>query len=505
MLKFTESITVELPKLTDDVIKEYSLDDRSPGYVVEIAAIHEGLTANFTKYTKDELSASVTSWVEPYAKPVITNHDTHSEPIGRIMAARNGSDDGRFCLFLQAGIGDADAVEKFKDKRYLTGSVGGSVESAICTICGADWAKPTDDYSLPCEHRRGRTYDDRIAALEMRGITWREYSMVNVPADSSSGVRDSEDSVGWVRAKVFAFDSGNESIVELNDDGVTSVVEGAKSNKTGMIYHNVRGAFLSALLVEQDVLDKETEVSEENDSFEDLLAIYESKEEDSDSEDAEAEEVEVEDPEELGEGVEDDATDEDNESGEEDEESDESDTTEDEDDVEDKQEESDEEEDAEADTELVDSEESDEDQERIVALESRVAELEATNENLESVVSRLTAALKRALAEKVVEAKIDRGLLSESDYADHVENHVGRSVSSLTDTLSDLAKMPKTIGENEEIVDLDKISSPSSKALGEDDEKSLTISEEESVEPELAKVDVLESILTDTLMGRRKL
>src|SRR5690606_40401090 len=44
-------------------------------------------------------------------------------------------------------------------------------------------------FELPCNHRRGRTYKEKVAFLEMREVSFKEYSIVNAPADERSGVR----------------------------------------------------------------------------------------------------------------------------------------------------------------------------------------------------------------------------------------------------------------------------------------------------------------------------
>jgi len=149
-----------------------------------------GLTANYNNYSAAELEKALQSWVEPYPKPIILNHDLNSEPIGRVMAAKMEKEqDGAAYVRLQIAITDPVAAQKIADKRYLTGSVGGRAEEAVCSVCGIDWAVPRKSAGAPCSHMRGESYKGKVAMLEMRNIGFKEYSFVNLPADSNSTIR----------------------------------------------------------------------------------------------------------------------------------------------------------------------------------------------------------------------------------------------------------------------------------------------------------------------------
>jgi hypothetical protein len=83
------------------------------------------MTANYNNYSAIELEKALQSWVEPYPKPIILNHDLNTEPIGRVMAAKMDQEqDGNKFVRLQIAITDPVAAQKIMDKRYLTGSVG---------------------------------------------------------------------------------------------------------------------------------------------------------------------------------------------------------------------------------------------------------------------------------------------------------------------------------------------------------------------------------------------
>lgn len=156
------------------------------GLNVEIEAIHVGVTRNFTRYSSQELSAAVPTWTVPYPRPVLLNHSRYSgEPIGRVMSAAFGASaypGVAECITLGVYMICDDSIEKIKDKRYMTVSVGGTAESVICSICNANRAK---EY---CDHEPGSEYDGKLCVFDMHGITFDEISFVNVPADKHAGV-----------------------------------------------------------------------------------------------------------------------------------------------------------------------------------------------------------------------------------------------------------------------------------------------------------------------------
>jgi hypothetical protein len=152
-----------------------------------------GLTANYNNYSAEALEKALQSWVEPYPKPIILNHDLNSEPIGRVMAAKmDKEEDGSAYVRLQVAITDPVAIQKVLDKRYLTGSVGGRAGKAVCSISGEDLASESSDGKpkFP-KYKRGQIYKGKLAFIDMQDISFKEYSFVNQPADAKSGVRKS--------------------------------------------------------------------------------------------------------------------------------------------------------------------------------------------------------------------------------------------------------------------------------------------------------------------------
>jgi len=189
-IDFVENVTLFLPEAPTFEMFQESNFSESHGLIVEVAAIHSGVTANYNFYGENELEKSLNSWLEPYPKPIIINHDLNSDPIGRVIGARMDREpNGVAFVRLQAAITDPVAVQRVMDKRYLTGSVGGKAEEAVCSVCGIDWALPRRASGAPCAHMRGESYKGKVALLEMRNIGFKEYSFVNMPADSNSTVR----------------------------------------------------------------------------------------------------------------------------------------------------------------------------------------------------------------------------------------------------------------------------------------------------------------------------
>ena len=82
--------------------------------------------------------------------------------------------------------GNADLIAEIKGGIKKEGSVGFSVSSAICSICGVDNAKSY------CSHWRGRSYDKeggkQVCTFTLAGIKDAyEFSLVAVPAQKAAG------------------------------------------------------------------------------------------------------------------------------------------------------------------------------------------------------------------------------------------------------------------------------------------------------------------------------
>jgi len=497
---FVENFTLQLPDFSkSDIDFSESFNSRH-GLIIEVAAIHEGLTANYNHYSALELEKALQSWVEPYPKPIILNHDLNTEPIGRVMAAKMDKEsDGSAFVRLQIAITDPVAAQKVIDKRYLTGSVGGRAAKAVCSISGDDLATE-DDSGRPRmpKFKRGKVYKGKLAYIDMQDISFKEYSFVNQPADQKSGVRSTKvqdgkaeisDSDGWI-AKSAAF------ILSMDLQESESYISNANS-----------------LLSNED---SEKNNSEETHSMkdvnkeEDILAVAEGLSEDlsniaaSSSEepsDAADEKVAEEASEEKAEEV-----------------SEESAST-------DSEEKNSADDSEEADVQTVDSENAEKPEESSVettdenqeeaeevdqlsdnkeGVEQDVDPLKARIQLLEEENAKLKGALHRTLVERVVDTKIGLGYESVDDREKLIEEHAARTASSLADSLRDLAKAPAKTGKRvSNFAGMPEVTSEAE--VTESEDNVLTLDKEEETSKPGSSVDSFEQVLVDALMGRRKL
>jgi hypothetical protein len=240
-----------------------------------------GLTGNYNNYSAIELEKALQSWVEPYPKPIILNHDINSEPIGRVMAAKmDKEEDGSDFVRLQIAITDPVAMQKVIDKRYLTGSVGGRAGKAVCSISGDDLASESADGRPKAQKfKRGQVYKGKLAFIDMQDISFKEYSFVNQPADSKSGVRKSSSgdikvensSDDWVaRSSAFVLNMDEEDIYSVEEH--KSILSGLKSKESKPLYLHLKGSFLTAVAVNESEnykYNSNSLLSSENDNDED--------------------------------------------------------------------------------------------------------------------------------------------------------------------------------------------------------------------------------------------
>lgn len=534
-LVFKESFSVTLP---DSLVEEYSKADlfteskKQAGLIVEIAAIHEGYTENNTYYSAEALKEASHTWVTPYPKPVIMNHDVKTEPIGRVIGAKMAQEDnGKQYLRIQAAITDPTAIEKVLDKRYMTGSIGGKAGVALCSVCNTDWAAAAESGTkIPCRHRRGKIYDGVIATLNYADLVFKEYSFVNVPADSDSYIRDiKQDSSevvnddSWVKAsKFFLFDLSNHKVSEYTEDESKKFVLNEMESKflydiieldsssneslfvisdnTDNTNENVQSLLLQELNMQADKAEVENE---------DILTITDQLSEDLSTEIAEGDSEESKTEEEK----------EENSSEEEVEAEAKTDTGEQDEKAEEGKEATAEEEKAEAETaeapSAADKEEEKEveveDQNGLDAKASVEPEINLLNEKIDSLEKEnlaLKKALHKTLAERVVDAKIAKGIEELPNRVAAIEEHSSRSASSLADSLRDLAKIPALSKEAAVVENL--VSEVTSTAVAEageptfdvdNEDKKINTEEEVKEDPKVVFVEKL----SDVLLGKTQL
>jgi len=152
---------------------------------VEMEATHSGPNHNYCVYYEDSMEKDCESFVNPFKKPVLKNHNTYDgEPLGRIQQAWKGPSeltDERSAIHLKARITDQDSFAKFLDGRYGTVSISGTMGTVTCNICGRTILK--DGKMKFCGHWRGETYKDQVCYWGAKDIEYHEVSTVNNPAD----------------------------------------------------------------------------------------------------------------------------------------------------------------------------------------------------------------------------------------------------------------------------------------------------------------------------------
>ena len=255
------------------------------GLIATVRATHAArLTRNNGLYLPDKMRKGSRTMVsrerggsEPYDKPVLINHESHLDAIGRIVAAdyidvtqQARVTDSHKSLLLDlsqasqmwravdiveslvktgilfdedwTGLGyikaachitDADAIEKILDRRYLTVSTGAGSDKAICSVCQEDWVAE----GAPCEHRPGKDYDGQRAFLIAGNLFYDELSYVNRPADTeavTTGVQlidipvgngnyqpvavDNDDLRKAYVCDIYVFDDSEDSKVETREE-----------------------------------------------------------------------------------------------------------------------------------------------------------------------------------------------------------------------------------------------------------------------------------------------
>lgn len=171
------------------------LKDAASGKVNVIAldvhteATHSGKNHNYCVYYEDSMEKDAETFLNPFSKPMLKNHDSYSEPIGRTRQAWHGPSqltDERSAIHLVTRVTDTDAIQKFLDGRYATVSIGGSMGTVTCNICGKTILK--DGKFNFCGHWKGETYKDQVCYWGAKDISYNEVSTVNNPADDFAQV-----------------------------------------------------------------------------------------------------------------------------------------------------------------------------------------------------------------------------------------------------------------------------------------------------------------------------
>lgn len=253
-LYLSEAVSFSLPERELELMKlelsESSGKELPFGIIVDIDAIHNGPTRNFTWYTEKFFKNSLGSWTAPFPKPVLQDHivagfDSGIDAKGRVIGARVEKIDGEaladgskpVVLKLAAFIPDYEDIQKIIDGRYQTVSIGSSASKVTCSICNSNIV---EDY---CGHFRGRTYEKEVDGKTKKDVCYwiveageaSEVSFVNNPADKNAvitGVRNKLAKNEMLPSKIDTLSelylvSGDEVIALSNEepDKILSLAE----------------------------------------------------------------------------------------------------------------------------------------------------------------------------------------------------------------------------------------------------------------------------------------
>ena len=203
---------------------------------IEMEATHSGKNHNYCVYYEDSMEKDAESFVNPFNKPMLKNHDSYSEPLGRIKQSWFGPSkltDERSAIHLKTRITDKDAIPKFLDGRYGTVSIGGTMGTVTCNICGKTILK--DGKFKFCGHWRGETYKDQVCYWGARDIEYHEVSTVNNPADDFAQV---------VKVTVIT-DEDKEENNDNNKEGVGDM--GATQNQSSQSSNDQRNKLVAMI------------------------------------------------------------------------------------------------------------------------------------------------------------------------------------------------------------------------------------------------------------------
>lgn len=153
-------------------------------------ATHSGRNLNDAVYVSESMAEDCNTFMYPYAKPLIKNHDSWTEPLGRVVDSTFGPSEfveDRDTINVTFRVSDQDAMQKFADGRYRTMSIGASAKHIKCNICGKDILK--DNKFKFCGHYRGEDYAGQTCTWTTTQLDYKEGSVVNQPADVYAQVK----------------------------------------------------------------------------------------------------------------------------------------------------------------------------------------------------------------------------------------------------------------------------------------------------------------------------
>lgn len=235
-----------------------------------VKAINSGrLTRNMTFYPAESLigknkgddPTGYASFVKPYGKPVIREHQSQNVPgllgnsenadvpMGRIIYGGfkkrvekvdgpgtlpskkyvPGTVEGDGSMFMVPAITEPEAITRVLGGAYQTVSIGSRVDNVWESISGKNIAEIRRKGEELPPYERGQLYEGKLSYWKMGDVKGVELSFVNVPSDEYAGVVDPDIGAEGIRLLVAEkksgksnefnfFDAKTQDKVELNLD-----------------------------------------------------------------------------------------------------------------------------------------------------------------------------------------------------------------------------------------------------------------------------------------------
>lgn len=172
----------EMAQINAQTLRELKAEEV---FIFRVAAADTKVDRDFEHFSKECLEKLAKLYV---GKTFIADHQWNSgKQVARVYAGSVETDGGVSRLILSCYMLRSEATRPIIDaieagiNREV--SVGVAVQSAVCSICGADKAHAY------CEHRPGKAYNGKVCTVELRDPTEAyEVSFVAVPAQREAGV-----------------------------------------------------------------------------------------------------------------------------------------------------------------------------------------------------------------------------------------------------------------------------------------------------------------------------
>jgi TolA-binding protein len=199
------------------IFKDKAKSAKNPrvGIMADFNMTHSGMGINDRLYPQAEVMKGRRSISKKdgssYDIPLIVNHDIQSKPLGRFRGSkyikmRTGAKNFDWMDFAtqrnnkvigepsgllvgSCNILDAQTIEDVQNEVYTTTSVGMRIEDFMCTIHDkGEFHRLSIWNDETCGHWPGDVYNNILCLAIAQGITYKELSFVNAPADAESGV-----------------------------------------------------------------------------------------------------------------------------------------------------------------------------------------------------------------------------------------------------------------------------------------------------------------------------